>query len=1555
MKHAQQFTRRVLLSTVLSLGLAWSARAQTLTITNGIQIYGALTNTTVTLSNRCELRVTATNNPIPGCLINLNSSDAWFFLPNIRPSSASAYLGQVRINGATAVAGSNCRLDQFGMGSVVVPQAPGFTPLTVFSAQNFLGPSAAFGLYTYYNTSAALGAMNRSISSFRLKRGYSATFAQNADGTGASKVYVAQDADLEVGVMATNLDHQCSFVRVFPWRWTVKRGWCDTAGVNGDGAVIKPFWFYDWGSGRSSSADAEYAPMQWGGGYSTGINNQQKSTELLAFNEPDSAVQANLSVAQAIANWPAMMQSGLRLGAPAVSDSGVSGQGLDWLYSFMSQANSLGYRVDFIPVHWYKCGQTPAQLLSYLQAVYQATGKPIWLTEFNYGANWCDSASSLPPTAAQEATAVTQMLSLMEGAPYVERYSIYNWVSTNRAMVLDDGVTLTAAGQIYVNQQSSLAYLQTVPPAGRSLAQFQFETNTLDSSGYGNNGFAFGLPSYTTGHSGSAVVLDGTNNFIQLPATVANSAAFTFAAWVYWNGGPQWQRIFDFGDDTTHYLFLTPSSGSGTLRFAINNGGGEQLIETSVLPSGQWQHIAVTLSGNTARLYTNGVLAASSSAFTILPANFNPNLNYLGKSQFADPLFRGNLDDVQIADFAMTAAQIAALTTNAPPQFATNFLALGSATQAVAFSNNIIGLATDPNPADTLTYSKAGGPAWLSVSVAGILTGTPGAGDGGTNYFTVRVTDAAGASSFAVVTVLTTVFSLSGAWSADANGNWSDTTKWLGGSVANAAGYTADFSTINITADRTVTLDSARSIGGLKFGDTSGAQNWILAASGGSVLTLDTGSATLPSIAVTNTATLLTSLAGVNGFTKSGPGTLVLSNASTITGNTRILSGTLKVANTNALQAATVSLDDGGDTGALTFGPITNANLGGLIGSRNLVLLNSLNAALALNVGGSGNNNSYAGVLSGAGSLVKNGYGIFTLTSSNSYTGGTTVNGGTLKLSRDPVLKFAFNNAAGSTSGATITNSGAAGATLNGTIVGTGASVVSGGRYGNALSINGAGGTAATNIVLVNSRGIGTDASGTWTLGYWIKTTTAGAVIMYQGDGFWSSSGQTTYLLNANSGSVAGTTAGAVRWAGGFLTGTTALNDGAWHYITLVDRAGTETIYVDGRTDTVASSLTLALSALANQMWIGGAPDSDSGAVKINGLIDEVSLYNRALNLAEIQLLTNNAPGAAAGNFGGQLPPATALAIASGAIFDLGGNFQSVASLSDAGGNGGAVTNSGAAPATFTFNLSGAVTSTFSGVIADAAATNAITLVKNGTANEMLAGACTYRGPTTVNGGTLLVNGSLGTNLVTVNGGRFGGTGVIGGPVIIQGGGTLAPGNNGIGTLTVNNALTLNGNCSIELNRDAQTNDVIGGLSSVTFSGTLNVANLSGTLAAGDSFQIFSATNYGGNFVTLNLPPLGTGLAWNTTNLTVNGSLSVIATALPQFSSIVQSGDGNFVFNGTGAAGLNYELDAVTSLQSPLLWLFVTNAVADQNGLFQLFDLSATNFPQRFYRVMPSP
>lgn len=1628
---------KIILPVMLFLALPLAASAQT--FTGGVQIYPGLTNATVTMTGRTELRITGTNNPLSGCNISLNSPDAWLILQNIRPSVVnSTYLSQVKVNGASAVVGSNCRLDQYAMGTVIVPQAPSYTPLQVFSGPNFLGTSASYGTYTYY-TNNALGAMRWNISSFKLKRGYSATFAQYPDGTGASKVFVAQDGDLEVGVLPANLDHQCNFVRVFPWRWTSKKGW--GGGVN---TQIDAEWNYDWNNAATSTLDTEYIPMKWGGfttwdPYSN-LNSKQKSTQVLGYNEPDSTAQANVSVSDAIALWPQLMQSGLRLGAPAVSDSGVSGQGLDWLYSFMSQANALNYRVDYVPVHFYKCAWTSTQLYNYLLGIYQQTGKPVWVTEFNYGADWCGDVPSQATTAAN----ISSYLSVLENAPFVERYAIYSYFATNRAMIVNS--VLTPAGTNYLKQQSGLAYAQALPNAGsRSLAQFQFETNTFDSSGYGNNGLAVGIPSYPAGHSGQAVALDGTNNYILLPPNIGNSANFTFAAWVYWNGGAQWQRIFDFGDDTTHYMFLSPSSGGNTLRFAITTNGTEQRLEAPQMTAGVWTHVAVTLSGTSGKLYTNGVLAASAT-ITINPANFNPNINYLGKSQFADPLFRGNLDEVQIADYAMTAGQIASLLTNTPPQFTTNILASDTAPMGTPYSGSISGTATDVDPGDTLTYSKAGGPAWLVVAADGTLSGTPGPTDGGTNNFTLRVTDAAGASAFAMMTITTPFTTGNGTWFVDGNGNWSDTTKWTRACVANGVGLIADFSILDITADRTVTLDSSRSIGGLKFLDYSGSQAWTVAASGGSVLTLDMGSATSPSIVVgtsptiasASTATISAGLGGTNGLTKSGWGTLILTGGNSLSGtlnvdsaSTTLSDGAVRLGSAGAgtnltainirnnnggsstLQLAggaqvpanvslsgrnanvagienlsgsnnlsgNVTINSGGGyyllqsdagtlnyggvvssaaggtrnftfqgagdhyvsgsiqngsattlnvvkqdagnlilananaftgtmnvaggsakfiypralennsvnlacaaTNALKFGPITGASVANLSGIGDVWLTNASLAAVMLTNGNSANT-EYAGALRGSGGPVKTGTGTLTLDGTNNYTGATVISVGTVRFSQAtnfianllPVLWMSFDQAGNGV----VTNQGTGGWSLNGALIGTGAYITNAGRFGSALYINGSGTTTAANIVQINSKVVDTSVSGSWTISYWVKTSTAGAVIMYQGDGGWSSSGQTTYLLNSNSGGTAGTHAGAVRWGGGFLTGTATLNDGNWHCITMVDSVGSESIYVDGNVDAVTSTMANALAAGANQTWIGGAPDTDAGAVKMTGMIDEVCMFNRALTAAEIRGIYTNAPTT------GKLPATTPVSISSGATLDLNGYSQSIGSLADSPVGAGVVTNGGAVPVTLTLAGNGSP-STFSGVIADRATASAISLVKNGIATETLAGNNNYRGTTTVNTGALLVNGQLGTNSVSVTSGKLGGSGVIPGAVLVANG-TLAPGNNAVGILTVNNNVTLQAGSTtlIELDKTSATNDQLRVNGTLNYGGTLSVANLSAPLAGGDTFQLFSATSATGNFLMPIAGSPGTDLDWKFNPS--NGVLTVYSTLPINLNTVVMN------------------------------------------------------------------
>ncbi|TAK94034.1 MAG: ricin-type beta-trefoil lectin domain protein, partial [Verrucomicrobia bacterium] len=124
------------------------------------------------------------------------------------------------------------------------------------------------------------------------------------------------------------------------------------------------------------------------------------------------------------------------------------------------------------------------------------------------------------------------------------------------------------------------------------LARYTFDGNTNDSSGNANHPIlTYGAPTFVAGKYGSAMDLDGASQYTMLPANfLASVTNFTIAVWVNWDGGAAWQRIFDFGNDTMQYLFLTPGSGSGTLRFAIttNYGGGEQILETLPLPVGQW-------------------------------------------------------------------------------------------------------------------------------------------------------------------------------------------------------------------------------------------------------------------------------------------------------------------------------------------------------------------------------------------------------------------------------------------------------------------------------------------------------------------------------------------------------------------------------------------------------------------------------------------------------------------------------------------------------------------------------------------------------------------------------------------------------------------------------------------------------------------------------------------------------------------------------------------------------------------------------------------------------
>jgi fibronectin type 3 domain-containing protein len=219
----------------------------------------------------------------------------------------------------------------------------------------------------------------------------------------------------------------------------------------------------------------------------------------------------------------------------------------------------------------------------------------------------------------------------------------------------DGGVnTFTVRVTDISGASSNVTLTITVLPASLR-SHYDFESNANDDLG-NFHGTVTGTATYAAGRYGNGLVFDGSSTYVTLPANAVDYQDITVAAWVNWNGSGNFQRIFDFGNNTNQYLLLTPNSGG--FRFAIKNGGAEEAVTAPALTAGQWAHVAVTLKGGTATLYLNGVPVGVNNAITISPADFKPAFNYIGKSQFNDPLFNGTIDSFRIYNHALDAAAI---------------------------------------------------------------------------------------------------------------------------------------------------------------------------------------------------------------------------------------------------------------------------------------------------------------------------------------------------------------------------------------------------------------------------------------------------------------------------------------------------------------------------------------------------------------------------------------------------------------------------------------------------------------------------------------------------------------------------------------------------------------------------------------------------------------------------------------------------------------------------------------------------------------------------------
>lgn len=221
---------------------------------------------------------------------------------------------------------------------------------------------------------------------------------------------------------------------------TKKKGICGK-GVKCE--ITDAGWYYNWTCNRTpGKIDAEFVPMIKGARDTTPKNFEKIErlkkdhgvTHLLGFNEPDSASQGNTSVAKAIEKWPMLMETGLRLGSPAVTDNK---RGRDWFAEFSAKAAQRKFRCDFIAIHRYpniKGESSILQFLRSLEAVFAKHGLPIWVTEFS-GLNFGSKGRKM--TRQSNFMFMEKVLPVLERLPYIERYAWYSGARSQMAYLYD--------------------------------------------------------------------------------------------------------------------------------------------------------------------------------------------------------------------------------------------------------------------------------------------------------------------------------------------------------------------------------------------------------------------------------------------------------------------------------------------------------------------------------------------------------------------------------------------------------------------------------------------------------------------------------------------------------------------------------------------------------------------------------------------------------------------------------------------------------------------------------------------------------------------------------------------------------------------------------------------------------------------------------------------------------------------------------------------------------------------------------------------------------------
>ena len=775
-----------------------------------------------------------------------------------------------------------------------------------------------------------------------------------------------------------------------------------------------------------------------------------------------------------------------------------------------------------------------------------------------------------------------------------------------------------------------------------------------------------------------------------------------------------------------------------------------------------------------------------------------------------------------------------------------------------------------------VTYDSVNGLRALNTSteMVTLVSGLSlGAGSAGQNAKTAAAT---------TISTNTTINSLYGGTSGTISFN-SDSTKLT---------VTSGFIGLNLTY--TIGSGTAGGNGILDFGSAEG----MMFVENSRVLTLNS--------LITGSGGLTFVFDNVNTSTAKA----VLNNSNTFTGTTSVLGNragdmSIKLVDSLALQNSTLDYNNYG--GSITFGDggttgKTAYTFGGLKGAQNINLNNNNTSVgvVALTVGGNNESTTYSGVLSDTvdgGSLIKTGTGTLTLSGANNYTGGTTINDGTLELGNAAAVStsagaitfgggtlrygsgittdYSARIAAGTSASAMKIDTGASNSitfataltsSQSGGLIKSGAGTLTLGNTANAftggitiadgtLAASGSGGTSAVGGANAIQLGDSGNNSVTLQLNNWNNLVASNTVnVVGSGThtiiGAHNNTGQVhiaggTITLNNNDLTIRNTSLAGWRIGGG-VTGVGNLQfennntGGTGNDISIRSALNNTGSVINAGTGNYNLTISGANGGSISTNVTSIVQDSATSSFDLNAVIS--SFNSATVEVRQGSMLLNNNTA---------LHVANTVSVGSGGTLDVRQN-NTIAGLNNYSGNGGTVLNNSASDTTLTVGGSGSYS--FGGVLADGTNGGKLLLTKSGAGTQTLTGNSIYTGATTVSGGALIINGdnSAATGAVGVaSGATLGGSGMIGGATTISNGATLAPGNSP-GLLTFTNSLTLAGTVVMELNGLGRgtTYDAInvGGL--LTYGGALTL-NFGSTFSNGNSFNLFDFGSQTASFASI--------------------------------------------------------------------------------------------------------